>query len=47
MKSSDYQRTRWLVLVGAIITQFALGSVSTGACSMARFPPGRMNRLAW
>ncbi len=27
MKSSDYQRTRWLALVGAIITQFALGSV--------------------
>ncbi|HFZ8994703.1 TPA: MFS transporter [Citrobacter freundii] len=29
MKTSDYQRTRWLTLVGTIITQFALGSVYT------------------
>ena len=29
MKTSDYQRTRWLTLIGTIITQFALGSVYT------------------
>ena len=27
--SSSYQRTRWLTLVGTVITQFALGSVYT------------------
>ena len=29
MKTTDYQRTRWLTLIGTIITQFALGSVYT------------------
>lgn len=27
MTPSNYQRTRWLTLIGTIITQFALGSV--------------------
>ena len=26
MTPSNYQRTRWLTLIGTIITQFALGS---------------------
>lgn len=29
MTPSNYQRTRWLTLIGTIITQFALGSVYT------------------
>ena len=29
MNTSNYQRTRWLTLIGTIITQFALGSVYT------------------
>ena len=29
MKTASYQRTRWLTLIGTIITQFALGSVYT------------------
>lgn len=29
MIPSNYQRTRWLTLIGTIITQFALGSVYT------------------
>lgn len=44
MKPSNYQRTRWLTLIGTIITQFALGSVYTGACLTARFPPSWMRR---
>ena len=44
MKTSDYQRTRWLTLIGTIITQFALGSVYTGACLTVRFLLSLMRR---
>ncbi len=39
MTPSNYQRTRWLTLIGTIITQFALGSVYTGVCLTVRFLP--------
>lgn len=43
MTPSNYQRTRWLTLIGTIITQFALGLVYTHRL-MARFPPSWMRR---
>ena len=39
MTPSNYQRTRWLTLIGTIITQFALGSVYTWSLE----PP----RVSW
>ncbi len=39
MTPFNYQRTRWLTLIGTIITQFALGSVYTGVCLTVRFLP--------
>ncbi len=39
MTPSNYQRTRWLTLIGTIITQFALGSVYTRVCLTVRFLP--------
>ena len=35
MTPSNYQRTRWLTLIGTIITQFALGSVYTWSPQLA------------
>lgn len=52
MKTSDYQRTRWLTLIGTIITQFALGSVYTrslfnGALSSKLDAPVSGGFLLW
>ncbi len=33
-QQTAHQRTRWLTLIGTVITQLALGSVYTGAYSM-------------
>ncbi len=50
MTPSNYQRTRWLTLIGTIITQFALGSVYTwslfnGALSVKLDAPVILFRL--
>ncbi len=37
--TSNYQRTRWLTLIGTIITQFRWGRFIPGACLTARFLP--------
>lgn len=39
MTPSNYQRTRWLTLIGTIITQFALGRFIPGVCLTVRFLP--------
>ncbi len=44
MTPSNYQRTRWLTLIGTIITQFALGSVYTWSLFNGRFLPSWMRR---
>ncbi len=36
MNAANRQSIRWLTLIGTIITQFALGSVYTGACLIVR-----------
>ena len=46
MNTSTYNRTRWLTLFGTIVTQFALGSVYTGACLTVRFLTNSAHRSA-
>lgn len=50
MNTSNYNRTRWLTLIGTIVTQFALGSVYTwslfnSALSDKLRCPGQPGRL--
>ncbi len=49
MTPSNYQRTRWLTLIGTIITQFALGSVYTRSLFNGAFCQAGCagNGLAW
>ena len=39
MTPSNYQRTRWLTLIGTIITQLLWGRFIPGVCLTVRFLP--------